>query len=277
MLPENVKLVNLNPEKKSEWRKLISAEVFDGVFHFSAQSSVGISFQDTLENMVSPCFVTHALLEAIREYSPNTKVILANSTEVFGSHGTSRIREDTPRKPESPYAVGKANMEVISLFYRYTHHLWVSNVFLSNHESLYRGRQFVTMKILRGAHDILRKNQSVLKLGNLSVVRDWGWAPEYVDGIIMLMDADAPADIILATGESITLYDFAAEIFAFFNLSLDDCVEFDSNLLRLGDPSQVYYCVEKAAGMLAWNPSFTGLQVPRKLACSYLQSITNGG
>ncbi|WP_415408729.1 GDP-mannose 4,6-dehydratase [Synechococcus sp. A10-1-5-9] len=270
---DKVKVISLDPEKASDWQELISQKTFDGIFHFSAQSSVGSSFQDTLENIVSPCFATYAMLEAIRDHSPNTKVILANSTEVFGSHGKLKVKEDTPKKPESPYAVGKANMEAIALFYRYAHGLWVSNVFLSNHESVYRSQKFVTMKIVRGAHDISCKKKSILKLGNLAVVRDWGWAPEYIDAIIALMNMDAPRDIIIATGKSITLQNFAAEIFSFFNLSIKDYVETDSRLLRTSDPNEAYYCIKRAEDVLKWNPKYKGVKVPRKLSSSYLRSI----
>ena len=272
-LPAGVSVVSLDTEKKNEWIDNLTSNSFDIIYHLSAQSSVGKSFQEASSNITIPGLSTYALLEAVRTCSPKTKIILANSTEVFGSNGDQPINENSPKNPMSPYAVGKINMESVAIYYRSIYGLWVSNVYMSNHESIYRGTDFVTMKIAKGAYDIYCGNLQKIRLGNLSVIRDWGWAPEYTNALIALAKLDEPEDVIIATGVSISLQDFACEIFNFFNLSLEDCVELDESLLRSGDPSEVHYSCNKAKSLLNWTPSTTGLQVPRKLAYYYSKSI----
>ena len=269
LLPESINLISLDIESYSAWIGLLESIQFDVIYHLSAQSSVGASFTDPLSNILNPAQICYYLLDAVRLHQPNVKVIFAGTTEVFGSHGTSLIDEYSLKRPMSPYAVGKLSQESVIAFFRNSYGIWVSNAYLSNHESLYRGNQFVTMKIVKGAFDILHGKTSSLTLGNLSVIRDWGWAPEYMEALFLLSKLNDPVDFIIATGLSISLFDFASEVFKYFGLSFDCYVHHDSSLLRVADSSEVYYDVSKVRAMLNWEAAIKGADVPRKLAHSY--------
>lgn len=269
LLPGSVKVISLNLNNFSDLDKLFSSQKFDVVFHFAAQSSVGKSFAEPLINILSPTEISFNLLEVARLHQRETKIIFAGSTEVFGSHGALAINENSHKQPMSPYAVGKLSQEAVTAFFRNSYGMWVSNAYLSNHESLYRGQQFVTMKIVKGAFDILNGKSSALKLGNLSVIRDWGWAPEFMAALVLLSKKQKPEDLIVATGKSISLFDFATEVFNFFGVPFENHVEFDSTLLRAGDPSEVHYDTSNAQCVLNWSAATRGTDVPRKLAQSF--------
>ena len=220
-------------------------------------------------NISKPTESAYYLLEAVRLSGNQTKIVLAGSTEVFGSHGKNSITENTLKKPMSPYAAGKLAQESVVAYYRNSYGTWVSNVHLSNHEYIYRGSEFVTMKIVNGAYNIAAGKLSRLKLGNLAVIRDWGWAPEFMDALILLSLKDKPEDLIIATGSSISLFDFAIEVFNFFGLSFERHVEYDPLLLRMSDPSEVHYDVSKARNVLGWEAIIKGKDLPKKLAKSF--------
>ena len=272
LLPESCDLISLDLTSSTDVNKLMKTKKFDIIYHFAAQTSVGKSFKDPLFNILSPTEISFNLLEAVRLYQNKTKVIFAGSTEVFGSHGSSAIIEATLKQPMSPYAVGKLTQESVIAYFKNSYDMWISNAYLSNHESLYRGSEFVTMKIVKGAFDIAHGNASALKLGNLSVVRDWGWAPEYMQALFLLSQKAEPEDLIIATGESIALLDFAKTIFGCFDLNFNQYVEHDSALMRAVDPSEVHYNPSKAKRVLNWNATTKGIEVPEKLAKTYLAS-----
>lgn len=269
LLPESVDIVSLDLASYREWDELLSNNIFDVIFHLAAQSSVGKSFGEPLLNILSPAEVSFNLLEAVRLHQPDAKVIFAGSTEVFGSRGSSVINEVSLKQPMSPYAAGKLTQEAVIAFFRSSYDIWISNAYLSNHESIYRGHQFVTMKTVKAAFDIYNGDLSVLKLGNLSVVRDWGWAPEYMEAMFLLSQQSTPEDLIVATGQSICLLDFVKEVFDVFGLNFKNHVEYDSSLLRAGDPSEVHYDPSKANIVLKWRAAVRGYEVPRKLAQSF--------
>lgn len=277
LLPKSVKLISFDVYSFKEWEKLLSTQIFDYIFHLSAQSSVGKSFKKPLENILMPPEACFNMLEATRLYQKDTKVIIAGSTEVFGSHGQSNINERTEKKPMSPYSAGKLSQEAVVSFFRNSYSMWVTNAYLSNHESVYRGHQFVTMKIVKGAYDIINGKSSTIKLGNLSIIRDWGWAPEFMDAIVKLAKIEDPEDIIIATGKSISLFDFASEVFNYFGIQFEEYVEYDASLLRAGDPSEVNYDTSKAELVIKWKASTRGVLVPKKLAQSFQKIASANG
>ena len=271
-LPESVDVVSFNLSSYLAWDQLLSSRKFDIIFHLAAQSSVGKSFREPLFNILNPTEICFNLPEGVRLHQPNAKVVFAGSTEVFGSHGSSLINEVSPKQPMSPYAAGKLTQEAVISFFRNSYDMCISNAYLSNHESLFRGDQFVTMKIVKAAFSIFNGNLSVLKLGNVSVVRDWGWAPEYMEALFLLSKKSSPEDLIIATGQSISLLDFVKEVFNCFGLSYENHVEYDPSLLRTGDPSEVHYDPARAKSMLGWAAASRGADVPKKLACSFQKS-----
>ena len=271
-LPKSVNLISLDMSNLAEWMELLGSNRFDVIFHMAAQSSVGQSFREPLENIVSPASIAYNLLEAMRTHQPATRLVLAGSTEVFGSNGKLNITEISEKKPMSPYAVGKLNQASIANFYKNCYAMNVSIAFLSNHESVYRSDQFVTMKIVNAAYEIAEKRLSEIKLGNLSVTRDWGWAAEYMQALKLMGEVDQPEDLIIATGTSISLLEFTREVFNYFGLTFEKHVKYDSNLLRVADPAEVHYNVEKASHVLNWEAKLKGLAVPRKLADTFYKS-----
>lgn len=272
ILPSAVELISIDLSNLSRLTELLEAKKFDIIFHMASQSSVGKSFENPLENIITPANITYNLLEAVRTSKSDTKLILAGSTEVFGSNGKIKITERSAKKPMSPYAVGKLNQTSIAGFYKNCYGMNISNAFLANHESTYRGNQFVTMKIVKAAYEITKNRSMEIKLGNLSVIRDWGWAQEYMEALILLAELDQPEDIIIATGKSISLHEFAQEVFNYYGLAFEKHVKYDSKLLRVADPEEVHYDTSKSSHVLNWIAETKGLAVPRKFAETYCKS-----
>ena len=241
ILPTSVDLISLDVQNPANWNELLATKRFDVIFHMAAQSSVGKSFKQPFENIFNPTKATYELLEAVRLNQPRAKVVIANSTEVFGSDGNLKITEDSQKKPMSPYAVGKLNQASLASFYKNCYDMHISIAYLSNHESAYRSNQFVTMKIVKSANDIFNNKINHIKLGNLSIIRDWGWAEEYMNALVLLGGLDKPEDIIIATGVSISLLQFARGVFDYYGLTFDNHVKYDSSLLRTADPQEAHY------------------------------------
>ena len=265
------KFIEFDIYNSSDWSELLQSYEFDVIFHFAAQSSVAKSFSEPLETLLESTNSTSLMLESVLMYSPKTKVIIANSSEIF-QVTSSPVNEGTLKKPRSPYALGKLISYNISNYYREKYDLWISNAFLSNHESIYRGQAFVTIKILQAALSISKSESDSIMLGNVDVVRDWGWAPEYMDAILKMSTLDASADLLIATGKSISLRHFAEAIFDFFDLNLDDYLTIDPRLLRRSEADAFYSDPSLSFEMLKWHPLVTGLAVPGMLCKTFLDS-----
>jgi len=225
------------------------------VYFLSGQSSVGLSFEQPAETMESVSLGVLNLLEAIRFIGKPIKVYHASSSECFGDVGNQRANEDTPFRPRSPYGVAKASAHWLVANYREAYGLFACNGILFNHESPLRPARFVTKKIVSTACRIADGAQEKLTLGRLDIVRDWGWAPEYVEVMWRMLQAEAPDDYVIATGYSNTLADFVS--LAFENVGLDwrEHVYSEASFFRpldithsAGDPS-------KAHRLLGWNAS----------------------
>ena len=225
------------------------------VYFLSGQSSVGLSFEQPAETMESVSLGVLNLLEAIRFIGKPIKVYHASSSECFGDVGNQRANEETPFRPRSPYGVAKASAHWLVANYREAYGLFACNGILFNHESPLRPARFVTKKIVSTACRIADGAQEKLTLGRLDIVRDWGWAPEYVEVMWRMLQAEAPDDYVIATGYSNTLADFVS--LAFENVGLDwrEHVHSEASFFRpldithsAGDPS-------KAHRLLGWNAS----------------------
>lgn len=228
----------------------------DEIYNLAGQSSVGLSFEQPVETLESISVGVLNILEAIRFTKRNIKLYNAGSSEIFGDTGGVAANEHTPLSPRSPYAVGKASAHWIVANYREAYGLFACTGILFNHESPLRPNRFVTRKIISTACRIAAGSREKLKLGNISIARDWGWAPEYVDAMWRMLQLDAPDDFVIATGEMRKLADFISLAFLTLNLDWQDFVESDPTLFRpsdilmgVGDPA-------KALEILGWQAHY---------------------
>lgn len=228
----------------------------DEIYNLAAQSSVGLSFDQPVETMESISIGTLNLLEAIRFIGRPVKLYNAGSSECFGDTGGVAADEATPFRPRSPYAVAKsaAFWEVAN--YRDAYDLFACSGILFNHESPLRPDRFVTKKIVNAACRIAGGSGERLSLGNLDIQRDWGWAPEYVEAMWLMLQRTHPEDFVIATGESNTLRDFVALVFSSLGLNWQDHIDFDPGLARPSELMVSRADPGKAARELGWRAQY---------------------
>jgi len=226
----------------------------DEVYHLAAQSHVRVSFDEPEHTGDVTGLATTRLLEAIRLVSPESKFYQASSSEMFGATPPPQD-EDTPFYPRSPYGAAKVYSYWMTKNYREAYGLFACNGILFNHESPRRGETFVTRKITRAAARIKLGLQDKLFLGNLDSIRDWGYAPEYVEAQWLMLQADGPDDYIVATNKSATVSDFLHASFGALDLDWEKHVEFDSRYLRPTEVDALIGDYSKAKLALSWQPS----------------------
>jgi GDPmannose 4,6-dehydratase len=202
------------------------------IYNLAGQTSVGLSFEQPVETLDSISVGTLNLLEGIRFLEGKSRLYNAGSSECFGETNGEAANETTPFRPRSPYAVAKAAAFWEVANYREAYGLYACSGILFNHESPLRPERFVTQKIVRSACRIAAGSGEQLKLGNLEVQRDWGWAPEYVEAMWLMLQQPSPDDYVIATGESNSLKDFVVEVFNQAGLDWRDHVVRDPTLLR---------------------------------------------
>jgi GDPmannose 4,6-dehydratase len=223
------------------------------VYHLSGQSSVGLSFEQPVETLESIGLSTLNMLEAIRFLEADIRFFSAGSSECFGDNGEAACNETTPFRPRSPYAVAKATAFWQIANYREAYGLFACSGILFNHESPLRPERFVTQKIVRTACRIAAGSAEKLQLGNLDIHRDWGWAPEYVEAMVRMLQQDTARDLVIATGATHPLKDFVAEAFQTLGLDWQDHVISDPNLMRPTDLRISRADPTLAASVLGWQ------------------------
>ncbi|MGH8241082.1 MAG: GDP-mannose 4,6-dehydratase [Steroidobacteraceae bacterium] len=228
----------------------------DEVYFLSSQSSVGLSFEQPAETLESICVGALNLMEAIRFLDRSIRFYHASSSECFGDVGRTPADESTPFAPRSPYAVAKASAHWLVSNYREAYGLFACNGVLFNHESPLRPVRFVTRKITAAASRIARGSRERLQLGRLDIVRDWGWAPEYVTAMWSMLQAGEPRDYVIATGEAQPLERFVALAFESVGLHWRDHVDSDPGLLRPTDIAWSQGNPARAARELGWRAQF---------------------
>ncbi|MDD5479258.1 GDP-mannose 4,6-dehydratase [Rhodoferax sp.] len=205
------------------------------IYHLAGQSSVGLSFEQPVETLESISLSTLNLLESIRFLGHPTRFYSAGSSECFGDTGGLPADESTPFKPRSPYAVAKAAAFWQVANYREAYGLHACSGILFNHESPLRPERFVTQKIVKSACRIAAGSQETLRLGNLDIHRDWGWAPDYVEAMFLMLQQNSPQDYVIATGETHALKEFVAGTFQALGLDWQDHVVSNPDLMRPSD------------------------------------------
>ena len=224
----------------------------DEVYNLSGPSSVGRSFEYPVETRDNIVTGTKNLLEGLLATKMPIRMLNIASSECFGETATPAT-ENTPFKPVSPYADAKTEAYSLVKEYRGQYGLSAYSGILFNHESPLRPVEFVTRKIVDGAVSITKGQQDKLVLGNLDVIRDWGWAPEYVDAMWKILQTDEPDDFIVATGQSFSLRDVVKIAFEQVNLDWQDYVETDDKYMRPTDIAQSMGNPGKAASVLGWK------------------------
>lgn len=232
---ERVRTLSINLQDFRSVIQALAKAQPDEIYNLSGQSSVGLSFEQPVETLESIATGTLNLLEAIRFTGRAVRFYNAGSGECFGNTDGAPAHENTPFRPCSPYGVAKAAAFWEVANYRDAYHLYACTGILFNHESPLRPARFVTRKIISAACRIAAGSPEKLRLGNLDIERDWGWAPEYVEAMWRMLQQPVPSDFVIATGKSSKLSDFIEEAFSCVGLNWKDHVEIDPALFRPAD------------------------------------------
>ena len=226
----------------------------DEIFNLAAQSHVRVSFDIPEYTGDVVALGTTRLLEAIRETEISTRFYQASSSELYGGSQETPQKETTPFHPRSPYAAAKLYAYWMTVNAREAYNLYACNGILFNHESERRGETFVTRKISRGAAAIKLGLQDKLFLGNLDAQRDWGYAPDYVEAMWMMLQQDEPDDFVIATGETHSVREFVQEAFEKLGLNWERHVEIDPKYYRPTEVDSLIGDASKAKNKLGWEP-----------------------
>lgn len=245
----------------------------DEVYHLAAQSHVRVSFDEPEFTGDTTGLGTTRLLEAIRLTAPNCRFYQASSSEMFGASPPPQ-NEQTVFYPRSPYGAAKVYAYWMTRNYREAHGLFASNGILFNHESPRRGPTFVTRKISRAVARISAGLQDKLYLGNLDAVRDWGYAPEYVEAMWLMLQHDEPLDLVIATGQSNTVKDFVELAFGEVGLDWQRYVELDPRYLRPTEVDSLIGDAKVAQTMLNWKHEVRLGGLAKLMVSHDLQSVS---
>lgn len=261
----DIQLITVNPVDFRSVMQAINRSGVDEIYNLAGQSSVGLSFDQPVETLESIGVATLNFLEAIRLYAPTVRFYNACSSECYGEVAEGRADESRPFRPRSPYAVAKAQSFWEVNIYREAYNMRACSGILFNHESPLRHPRFVTRKVVSAALRIANGSRERLRLGNTSVRRDWGWAPEFVVAMHAMLQLETPRDLVIATGEECSLSDFVAEVFRAVGLDAHDHVDIDRSLFR---PSELHRAVGEpalAAELIGWRAEKRWRDVARSM------------
>ena len=266
---ENVQLVSVSiNDFRSVLQTLLKVKP-DEVYNLAGQSSVGLSFEQPVETLESISVGTLNLLEAIRFSNLPIKFYNAGSSECFGDTGSVAADENTPFRPRSPYGVAKAAAFWQVANYREAYQLQASTGILFNHESPLRPERFVTQKIVAAACRIANGGTEILTLGNIDIARDWGWAPDYVEAMWIMLQQRQADDYVIATGQTTKLRDFIRVVFETVGLEWETHVRTDSSFYRPTDIAEGHANPTKAHSQLGWKAHHRMEEVGRLMVEGY--------
>lgn len=292
-IDEAVELVSLELMEPSNIRDVLRTSRPDEIYNLAAQSFVAESFRQPFYTSEVDAMGALRLLEAMRECAPEARFYQASTSEMFGKVRESPQTETTPFYPRSPYGVAKVFAHWMTVNYREAHGLFCCSGILFNHESPLRGAEFLTRKVTLGLAKVAAGVKENLVLGNMDSRRDWGFAPEYVDGMWRMLQQDKPGDFVLATGKATTVREFVAlaAAAAGFDLRWEGqglaekgidtgsgrtIVEISSALYRPAEVDLLLGDAGKAADALDWRPS-TGLSaIVEKMVEADLARVRSG-
>jgi len=249
--------VNLIPADLVDASSMIEAVKVsdpDEVYHLAAQSFVGASFEQPIGTGEITGLGVTKVLEAIRQLNPEIKFYQASTSELYGNSSNGSVNESSPFKPASPYSAAKLYGYWITKIYREAYDIFACNGILFNHESPIRGLEFVTRKISNGVAKIALGIEKELRLGNIKAKRDWGYAPEYVKSMWMMLQAKEPDDYVIATNEAHSVEEFAEKAFDIVGLDWQEYVKLDKRFFRPLDVNFLQGDYSKAKEKLGWKP-----------------------
>jgi GDPmannose 4,6-dehydratase len=249
--------VNLIPADLVDAGSLIEAVQIskpDEIYHLAAQSFVGASFEQPIGSGEITGLGVPRVLEAIRQVNPEIKFYQASTSELYGKGHSSSLTEETPFQPASPYAAAKLYGYWLTRLYREGYNFFACNGILFNHESPLRGLEFVTRKITNAIAKIALGIEKELHLGNLNAKRDWGYAPEYVESMWLILQQKEPDDYVIATNEAHSVKEFAEKAFDIVGLDWQDYTRVDKRFLRPSDVNYLQGDYTKAKRKLGWEP-----------------------
>jgi GDPmannose 4,6-dehydratase len=248
----------------------------DEVYNLAAQSHVRVSFDEPEHTADTTGTGSIRLLEAVRLAGIKTRYYQASTSELYGATPPPQ-GEDTPFYPRSPYAAAKLYSYWITKNYREAYDMFAVNGILFNHESPRRGETFVTRKITRAVAAIKTGRQEDLYMGNIDSIRDWGYAPEYVEGMWRMLQVDEPQDYVLATGLGITVKEFLEIAFSHVGLNWEDYVKFDKRYLRPTEVDALIGDPRKAEADLGWKATVDGRELAKIMVDADLEAIEHAG
>jgi len=248
--------------------KVIKDLAPDECYHLASSSFVSYSFEDEISILNNNVNSTHYLLAAIREFAPRCRVYFAGTSEMFGNVASSPQDEETPFNPRSIYGISKVAGYHLVKNYRQQYGLFACSGILYNHESPRRGYEFVTRKIVSSAVKIKLGLQESVSLGNLDAYRDWGYAPDYVRAMWLMLQADRPDDYVVASGETHSVREFVAAVFSGLGLDYEKYVRVDPNFFRPAEQVQLCGNPAKAVERLGWERTMDFRGIVEEMAAS---------
>lgn len=267
---EKVALLDMEPMNKSSVTKVLEISNPDELYYLAGQSSVGRSFIDPRETIDSFLTGTLNVLEACRAIDKGIRIYHAGSSEAFGDTQSQFADESFPFRPKSPYGVAKAAACWLVDNYRESYDLFACSGILFNHESPLRPEHFVTQKIVSAIRRISQGSEEILTLGMLDIERDWGWAPEYVEAMWLMLQLENPENFVIATGETNSLKEFVRLAFSEKGMDWESHVQLSHDLHRPSDLKTSNANPTKAREVLGWNSRTNFASVVSKLVSGEL-------
>jgi len=252
---DQVELISMDLVDTGSLVEAIKVSQPDEVYHLAAQSFVGASFEQPIATGEITGLGVLRVLEAIRAVNPKIKFYQASTSELFGDGCTGLLNEDSLLRPSSPYSAAKLYGYWITKIYRQAYDMYAVNGILFNHESPLRGLEFVTRKITNSVVKIHLGLQEDLRLGNLQAKRDWGYAPDYVQSMWMMLQQPEPDDYVVATGETHSVQEFVEKAFSVLGMDWQKYVKVDDRFKRPLDVNYLCGDYSKAKEKLGWEPT----------------------
>jgi len=263
-ITKKIKLLEVKKFDQKKIDKVIKKLNPEEIYYLAGQSSVGNSFIDPIETYLSNNSALFFILKPIRKQKKKTYIYNSVSSECFGNQKDNLCNEKTKFEPVSPYGRSKALSFWLSKYYRENYKIKVSNGILFNHESILRNKDFVTKKIVNYAKKYKKSNKKNLYLGNIQVVRDWGWANEYVEAIYKINSNKINGDFIVGTGKGHSLYDFIKVIFKKKDVPFSK-IKISKKFIRPNEIKKTVANNKKIKKILNWKPKITFDDMAQKL------------
>jgi GDPmannose 4,6-dehydratase len=251
-IKDNVELIECNLLNINDVHKLIIRFQPDEIYNLAAQSSVYQSYNEPINTFEFNTLSVFNLIESIKNINSKIKLYQASSSEMFGRVKKLPITEESLIHPVSPYAISKVAAHYTCVNYRESYGMFISCGILFNHESYLRNDNFFIKKVIRESLEISLGKRDVLKVGNIDIKRDFGYAPKYVEAMYLMLQQEKPSDYLICSGQSVSLREIIYYIFEKLNISKDLCV-IDPAFYRPSDIEDIYGINEKAKKELNWN------------------------